>query len=570
MKILVNHIGYDFDSVKQAVAACRADERIDESAVFRLMRDGSTVLEISPGARTEVHGWKGRFFYLLDFSDLSEAGEYYISFETGDHNIESFPFRISKNVIAESTISDLLFYFKSQRCTWKWNESDKRVPFFGTREGFTDVSGGWYDAAGDYSKYLTHLSYANYLNPQQTPLVVWALINTYTYSKSAVSFYGNLLEERAAEEAVYGADFLMRMQDSEGYFYTNVFDQWSKDVDRRQIAAFEGMKGIFLENYQAGYRKGGGLAIAALAAVSASGLSGDYPSDDYLKAAVKGWKHLQIKNIEYLDNGRENIIDDYCALLAAVELFKIQKDECFLDEAAKRVKHLNDLYDHDKGCWMVEHESERPYFHAVEAGLPVIALIEYCKITDPKEDMHSTAVKLIKTAVSDMLKISGGRQSNPFLLCRQWVQAVDEPDSRVSYFMPHNNETGYWWQGENARLASIACAFRRALSFFEDEKEKRRILEFADAQISWILGCNPYDICMMQGHGRNNPAYEKHYPNAPGGICNGITAGLDDEKDIDFLPAEVEGRGDYRWRWSEQWLPHAAWFMLAAIETKNE
>ena len=39
-----------------------------------------------------------------------------------------------------------------------------------------DVHGGWYDASGDVSKYLSHLSYANYLNPQQTPLAVWGLL----------------------------------------------------------------------------------------------------------------------------------------------------------------------------------------------------------------------------------------------------------------------------------------------------------------------------------------------------------------------------------------------------------
>ena len=33
-----------------------------------------------------------------------------------------------------------------------------------------DLHGGWYDASGDVSKYLSHLSYANYMNPQQTPL----------------------------------------------------------------------------------------------------------------------------------------------------------------------------------------------------------------------------------------------------------------------------------------------------------------------------------------------------------------------------------------------------------------
>ena len=41
--------------------------------------------------------------------------------------------------------------------------SDKKV----------DVHGGWYDASGDLSKYFSHLSFANYMNPQQIPMIVW-------------------------------------------------------------------------------------------------------------------------------------------------------------------------------------------------------------------------------------------------------------------------------------------------------------------------------------------------------------------------------------------------------------
>ncbi len=72
---------------------------------------------------------------------------------------------------------------------------------------------------------------------------------------------------------------------------------------------------------------------------------------------------------------------------------------------------------------------------------------------------------------------------------------------------------------------------------------------------------------MLQGKGRNNPAYmffdSYEYTNAPGGICNGITAGYKDEEDIDFNLHFAETGKDDDWRWGEQWLPHAAWFLLA-------
>ena len=53
------------------------------------------------------------------------------------------------------------------------------------------------------------------------------------------------------------------------------------------------------------------------------------------------------------------------------------------------------------------------------------------------------------------------------------------------------------------------------------------------------------------------------FTNCPGGICNGITAGLEDENDIAFHTSDNTPGLDDNWRWGEQWLPHAAWFLLA-------
>ena len=71
---------------------------------------------------------------------------------------------------------------------------------------------------------------------------------------------------------------------------------------------------------------------------------------------------------------------------------------------------------------------------------------------------------------------------------------------------------------------------------------------------------------MLQSAGRNNAdmyfeSYE--YNNAPAALSNGITGGETDPKDIDFnLGFAVTGK-DEDWRWTEQWLPHASWYLLA-------
>ena len=567
MQILTNHIGYEIDGPKTAIIAGRSGETLSPDAAVYLVGEESVVSLGAPDPRTEVSGWKGRFFHTVDFSDTCRPGQYKLRVREGEEFIETPAFKIEQGLLADTCISDVLFYLRSQRASWRWDAADRQAGFFGGRKDRVDVHGGWYDAAGDYSKYLSHLSYANYMNPQQIPLVVWALFELHDRLSDNSKYGGTLLPERALEEALYGADFLMRMQDPDGYFYITLFDQWTKDTEKRIISAFRGKEGIRMDNFQAGFRQGGGIAIAALARAARSGVAGEYENSDYLQAALRGWDHLLQHNTEYLDNGRENIIDVYCALMAALELYKSTGEPRFLAAANERTEELDRLYDRQRGYWLVEAGSYRPYFHAAEAGLPVVALAEFADLAEVPADRRARAIELVKQTMQDILVVTGGTSSeiagNPFLLAKQWVKPVDG-DVGCSFFVPHNNETGYWWQGENARLASLACAARRATRYFEESAEVAAALnEFADAQLHWILGRNPFDMCMLQGHGRNNPRYEEFYPNAPGGICNGITAGFSDEADLDFLPVEVEGRGDHRWRWSEQWIPHAAWFLLA-------
>jgi hypothetical protein len=160
-----------------------------------------------------------------------------------------------------------------------------------------------------------------------------------------------------------------------------------------------------------------------------------------------------------------------------------------------------------------------------------------------------------------------GEVANPFGYARQLVQSKDGA-RRTAFFFPHDTETAPWWQGENARLASLAAAARlTALHFPSDNAFGDQLRSYAWNQLNWILGLNPYDCCMLHGSGRNNIFYmffkSYEYTNAPGGICNGITGGLNDPEDIDFdLGFAVTGK-DEDWRWGEQWLPHASWYLYA-------
>ena len=260
-------------------------------------------------------------------------------------------------------------------------------------------------------------------------------------------------------------------------------------------------------------------------------------------------------------------MDDYCALLAATDLYKITRSDKYKLAADQRAQSLmNRLVtsgDHTN-YWRAD-DGDRPFFHAADAGLPVVSLLEYSEIADGPTEAQVLAT--VRKSLEFELGITE-EVSNPFGYARQLVQSTNG-FRRTTFFFPHDAETAPWWQGENARLGSMATAARMAAQHFKDDPAfQHRLQTYAWNQLNWILGLNPYDCCMLQGVGRNNPFYmffdSYEYTPAPGGIVNGISGGYKDLHDIDFnLPYKVTGK-DEDWRWGEQWLPHASWYLLAA------
>jgi hypothetical protein len=559
MELLVNQVGYECQGRKQALLQTRPGQIQEGLARLLPLTGGPALFEKPLNEEVCVPGWQQRAFWVIDFSAVTQAGDYRLEVITAHGIVRSARFRLGERLLTQHCLSDVIHYFKGQRCSGQYDKADRAAPLFGGEQR-RDVHGGWYDASGDVSKYLSHLSYANYLNPQQTPLVVWSLLKSRELLARRQDIDSLNLGKRLDDEGLHGADFLCRMQDESGFFYMTLFDKWSKDVTQRELCAYATQQGLKSGSWQAGFRQGGGLAIAALARAARAGVSGDFAQAEYGEAARRGYLHLREHNLAYLDDGQENIIDEYCALLAAVEL-----THSFGDEWRAEARHWAErlcarLRPHDAlgHYWSANQDGSRPYYHAAEAGLPVLALLEYLALeTDP--DRIARVELVVRQALLAELALTG-RPGNPFALARQYVKGVDEAP-RVSFFMPHHNESGYWWQGENARLASLAAAAFAAAARLPDLAAS--LDAHGQRQLDWILGLNPFDACMLIGHGIKNPGYTAGYPSAPGGICNGITSGFEDEADVAFIPDEYRDRLDQNWRWGEQWIPHGAWFALA-------
>jgi Glycosyl hydrolase family 9/Cellulase N-terminal ig-like domain len=590
-KILTNHIGYEKDGPKQAVVLGHAGDDIKK---FKLLDDqnGKEILSGDAKKVGPVDQWKDWIFWTIDFTPAKDEGTYRLECTTNKDPVHSFPFLIQKNLLERNTLSSVIYYFKGQRCSGLLDKADCNLKFE-DKDDTADVHGGWYDATGDYGKHLSHLSFSTYFNPQQIPL---GLFKTYEVLRQRDDPNLRQYKRRLLDEAMFGADHLVRVKNPDGSFYRSIGAPGGekKPEDRRIGKEGKNFAIKTLETkekfkpgeiqaleakfpYEVGYRAGGGIAIAALALASRYEGTGEFSRDRYLQTAKDAFEFLEKHNPLYTNDGKENIVDDYCALLAATELYWATvvfdatdtQREVFMrykSAADRRAKNLMDrLITTDKyGTYWRADDADRPFFHAADAGMPVVALLNYYQAAD--ETTQKRVLETVRRSLEAEMRLTE-EVANPFGYARQLVQSKDS-NRRTAFFFPHDTETAPWWQGENARLGSLASAARLAAPHFKDDAAfYDKLQAYATNQLNWILGLNPFDSCMLGGAGRNNPPYmffnSYEYTNAPGGIVNGITSGYNNEHDIDFnLPFSVTSK-DEDWRWGEQWLPHAAWYLYA-------
>ena len=99
----------------------------------------------------------------------------------------------------------------------------------------------------------------------------------------------------------------------------------------------------------------------------------------------------------------------------------------------------------------------------------------------------------------------------------------------------------------------------------------KRALAYALDQMNFVLGANPYDLCMMEGVGTvNPPRYHHRYikihvrelGKVPGAIPHGFVRDMigNDRPGFDL---SLGGREYPSYRTSEPWLVHNVFYLLA-------
>jgi hypothetical protein len=427
-------------------------------------------------------------------------------------------------------------FFFVQRCGFDvpgWHKAchldDAKLPD-GTH---VDVTGGWH-SAGDYNKPMWQFGDSG---------VTYALARAY---ESQPKQFGRAARGEAKtadvlDEAWWGAKFLAKMQNpADGSMRGDVLQgperTWMKweapDVhtDNQIGTADDPVIAPGTPNVP--------LTVAAWVAVARQ-LTNEGIENDYLDRADRLWT---------FSTAAESAADNSLLLIGALELDRARNDDKYRQFARRSVQKLlqqqkpNGAMPGDSG----DHGD-------VAAAAVTLFALQY-------EDGPLRAN--IADAMRRYLEFCLVRTDNPFGLSRQ---GTEEPEA--SYFHP---TVGL---GVNFWLLSRAWAALLIHQLIHDP----RALTYATDQIDWVLGKNPLNLCMFEGHGALNPPRYHHRYNmiagrergaVPGAIANGMVRdmGIVDRPGFDM------SRGGGRapsFRTSEPWLVHNMFYLLAtsALET---
>jgi hypothetical protein len=550
--LLVNQVGYDSVAAKTVVVQV-FDPTNDPPSGFQVVNESDEVL--FKGAlvpRGRIHGgssndWGARY-WTGDFTALRLPGTYRVRILTAgparkydggarvrEAELSSFWFQIGDGRLFHQTAFPASRFFYYQRCGFAvpgvheaCHLDDARLPD-SMGGGHLDCTGGWHDA-GDYNKY----------NRGYTPLAVYALTVLY---RDGNAFLSDQERRQVLDEAQWGADWVLKMwQPGKGILYYTVTSGY--DYFGPPASETDNIPG----NADDRVIRGQGpqpMAAAALAALAqASGQAKYRPAaEDLWRGAVAAKTHK--------DFGGEISDDEYQGelLFADLELERLTGAQTYLDDAAVRIEAI------------LKVQSAEGLFSPSLTGLGVApaALAQFAQ-----SHLNSPLQARIAEALRRWVKASLQFADNPFQIT-PWKPGIFFFRAPVAKF---------WAQGGNSMYLSQAWALYQAGNFLNEQPA----FELADRQMDWVLGANPYNVCMMEGQGSFNfPGYHHryagdkvHWPAVPGqergAIPGAIPNGLRRvELDIDrpFAEFVIHPNDHADWRSLEPWLPHNAFYILA-------
>lgn len=217
----INQMGYLPEEPK--IALLFSNNAITEKILLVNTKENRIIARFRP-KEINTKGWGTfKFYYEIDFSAISEEGEYRL--QTKNTTAASLFFKISTKTYKNK--SELLLEFmRQQRCGYNpffdivCHQGDGRS-FYGPMPDstFVDATGGWHDA-GDQLKYLITGSYATAHMLKAYDLFPETFVDSYNHLGQPIS--NNIAD--VLDEAKWGLDWILKLQSQPGQLIHQIAD----------------------------------------------------------------------------------------------------------------------------------------------------------------------------------------------------------------------------------------------------------------------------------------------------------------------------------------------------------
>ncbi len=533
---LVNQVGYELNGPKNAILCTNffptdgttlKVQVIDESGKVAVEKEVPCAGRVYSG-KPDDWGW---FFWRADFSELKQPGKYRVVGLNQGARGESFPFVVERGAVLNQTAKSAVDFFFIQRCGFDvpgWHKAchldDAKLPD-GTH---VDVTGGWH-SAGDYNKPMWQFGDSG---------ACYALATAYAANPGLFGRHDRAKSGTAdaLDEAIWGARFLAKMQNpSDGSMRGDVMQGPARTWMGWKAPEIHTDNKIGTEDDPviAPGTPNVPLTVAAWARLGRI-LSERGVAHDYTERAERLWSVLAAA-----DSATSNPL----LLFGALELHRTTKQDKYQKfsqacaAAILKQQKPSGAFPGDTG----DHGD-------VAASAVALFALQYGD--DP-----------LRPAVIDSLNryldFCIARTDNPFGLTRQ---GTEEPEA--TFFHPSVGMGVNFWILGRAWSALLV----------QQLTHDPQALAYATDQIDWVLGRNPFNLCMFEGHGGLNPPRYHHRYNmivgqergaVPGAIPNGMVRdmGIADRPGFDMTRG---GGRSPSFRTSEPWLVHNMFFLLAA------
>jgi endoglucanase len=502
--IRINQLGYTTNDTKVAVFISYGNKDLKS---FRLLdaASGKLILEKKEIIRsTSMAPFKSCF--RLNFSEVSTVGTYRI--EAG--NAVSPDFRISDDIY-NGTADFLLNYMRQQRCGFNpWLKDschmhDGYVIYGGKDDTlYIDATGGWHDAA-DYLQYVATSANATYQM-------------LYAFSANPSSFGDNFLanglpgQDRIPDvlnESRWGLDWLLKMNPAPGIMYNQIADDrdhigfrfpnedtadYGKGAERPVYRCTGKEQGLFkYKNRTTGIASTAGKFASAFAR----------GAEVYKSIEPEFSKLLTEKAISAFNYGlanpgacqtapgtapyfyeEDNWVDDM--ELAAIELYRITRDQVYLDHAVGfgRKEPVTPWI----GADTARHYQWYPFMNM---GHPGIATVN---------DKSALKEEFLNNMREGLQRIKTKGEKNPFMIGVPFI-----------------------WCSNNLIAATLTQA-----DLYSRISGDQSFEEIEAAHRDWLFGCNPWGTSMIVGlpdkgdyPENTHSSYVVRGKQVPGGLVDG-------------------------------------------------